>query len=284
MSPSIEEKLRAEFKLEWEREHRKIQAKITRLTLRSAPELIQMVQETLIALGVSGFKPKLLTGTYASYSLQYEQPQSKETVCLVWTEDASMRAFYDVMNACQKVGADRCQKLQLLRTGSLGAYHNLGHQIYRKLFVRTQHQHFQPSLASVHDIATYHSLVNAALAQELVLASKDISLNELAALVRETKVLQGCRLLQDLELLPKSPEAELAPDTGLIKDYMMNLMVTQNFMGRKALIQSALDQFPATSEPQVEPLIEQLCQSNKLQIVNPTEQPEKQTICWLVNS
>ncbi len=274
----------AEFKLEWEREHRKIQAKITRLTLRSAPELIQMVQETLIALGVSGVKPRLLTGTYAGYSLQYEHPQSKETVGLVWTEDASMNAFCNVMKSCQRVVDDRCQKLQLLRTGSLGEAKNLGHQIYRQLFVGTHNQHGKPSLASVHDIATYHSLVNAAQAKELVLAGKDISLKELEGLVRQTQVLQGCRLLQGLGILPALPEPKPGRDSGLIKDYMMNLMVTQSFMGRKALIQAALTQFPDTSESQIEPLIEQLCQSNKLQIVNPGEQPEKQTICWIVNT
>jgi AAA ATPase domain len=284
VSPSSTEMLYAEFKLEWEREHRKTQTKITKLTLRSAPELIQMVQETLIALGVSGVKPKLLTGAYASYSLQYEHPHSKETIGLFWTEDASMQAFYHVMNACQKVGNDRCQKLQLLRTGSVGEPRTSGNQIYRQLFVGTQHQHIKPSLASVQDIATYHSLVNAALAKELLLAGQDVSLKELESLVRETQVLQGCRLLQDLGLLPKLPVTKPGPDTGLIKNYLMNLMVTQSFMGRKALIQAALAQFSAIDELQVETLIEQLCQSKQLQIVNPNEQRERQTICWLVNS
>jgi hypothetical protein len=289
-TPLASAQLQAEFKLEWGRELQKTQKKITKITLRSAPELIRMLQETLLAFGIAEVKLKLLTGKYASYSLQYQHPSSQDIIGLVWTEDASMQAFYHVMNACQKLVGDRCQRLQLLRSDpNMGKPSTSGFQIYRQLFVKTQNQHIKPKLASVQEIATYHSLVNSALAQELVLDGQTIHLSELQSLVVQTNALHRCQLLQDLEILQAMPDSEpelaskssLQFDQSLISDYIMNLMITQSFIGRAALISAALEQFPDAQEPLIEQLLQQLYEANRLQIVNPKESLDKQTICVL---
>jgi AAA ATPase domain len=269
--------LQAEFKLEWDREHRKVTTKILKTTARSAPELIQMMQEALMALEVPGVKLKLLSGKYASYSLQYKHPGTKGAIGLIWTEDASMRSFYDVMNACQKVtGA----KLQLLRTGALGAAKTAGNQIYRQLFESSENQHIKPSLASIHHLATYHSFVNATAARELVLGGKAISLPELAQLARETGVLAQVPLLQDLDIVTSTDPQPTLDKTTPLREYIMNLMTTQQIMGLPTLITSAQKQFPDQGEKIIDQTIAQFCDDQKLSLLNPTEKPARRMICW----
>jgi hypothetical protein len=279
--PTAAHQLEAEFRLEWQREYRKTAAKILKLTARSAPELIQMLQEVLNALEVPGVKVKLLTGTYASYSLQYQHPVTAETIGLIWTEDASMQSFYHIMNACQKIVGQRCQKLQLLRAGNLGTPKTAGNKIYHQLFDQTSHQHLKPNLASVHGLATYHSLVNAALAQELVLAGKSISLTELATLTRQTNIFEHSSILQDLGIMANinlKPEPDII--SSEIQNYAMNLMTTQQMMGLVTLLESCIQQFPDRDRKQIDQVIQQLCGAEKLSISNPKDKLDKQVICW----
>jgi Cdc6-like AAA superfamily ATPase len=272
--------LQAEFKLEWDREHRKVTTKILKTTARSAPELIQMIQEALMALEVPGVKLKLLSGKYASYSLQYKHPKTKEAIGLIWTEDASMTSFYHIMNACQKItGA----KLLLLRASNVGLPKAAGNQIYRQLFESTENQHIKPSLASIHHLATYHSFVNATAAREMVLGGKAISLPELAQLARETGVLAQVPLLQDLDLvIPTSPQP-IPDETAPLRDYIMNLMMTQQIMGLPTLITAAQRQFPDQDEKIIDQTIAKFCDDQKLSLLNPTEKPARRMICWQPN-
>lgn len=274
--------VQAEFQLLWQQEHQKIQQKISTMTLRSAPELIQMLLETLLALGVKGVQSKVLTGKYASYSMQYKHPKNHTKVGIVWTEDASMQSFYHVMSACQKAVGDRCSILHLLRASSVGRPSLAGNKIYRQLFVQTANQHIQPSLASVHDIATHHALVNAASAQELVLVGQTISVKALGLLVQKTEILQHCALLQDLDVLPKMPAKKT--DLQPVRNFILNLIITQQYIGRITVVENAKKQFPAIQNKQIDSLIENLCRDGKIQIVNPKEKPESQTICWVVTS
>ncbi|MDZ8237013.1 MAG: hypothetical protein RMZ69_07540 [Nostoc sp. ChiQUE01a] len=99
---SERQKEQAEFELIWQQEYKKVQDKLAKISLLAAPDLIRMVQETLEALQVQAIKPKLISGTYASYSLSYQSPSNRENIGIVWTEDANMNSFYNVMNACQK--------------------------------------------------------------------------------------------------------------------------------------------------------------------------------------
>lgn len=254
-----ESQLQAEFKLEWKREHKRVSAKILKLTSRSAPELIQMIEESLTALEVSGIKLKLLNGKYASYSLQYKHPKTQAATGLVWTEDASMQSFYHVINACQKAVGQSCDVLQLIRAGGVGGTKTKANEIYRQLFEYTNHQHIKPKLTDIQLLATYHSLVNAAAARELVLAGHTIALPRLMELVRETQVLQACQLLQAIgvinEYCPSTSSADTAedlttpppahkPQEHKIQEHLMNLMTMQQIMGVSALISNTLQQFP----------------------------------------
>jgi hypothetical protein len=285
VAPS-EAQLQAAFKLEWEREHRKMEAKILKLTARSSPELIQMIQEALTALDIPGIKLKLLKGKYDSYSLQYKHPTTQEKVGLVWAEDAGMPTFFHIMNACQKAAGQSCERLQLVRAGSVGNAKTKANEIYRQLFEYTSHQHVKPKLSDIHSLATYHSLVNAAAARELVLSGRTIALPHLIELVRETQILRSCQLLQAIGLVPiTTPPTEPAPNsaTDPTAEYLMNLMTTQQMMGLSALITAGMKQFPAHNRQAINQVITQLCEAKKLTIINPKDKPASQMICWHPN-
>jgi GTPase SAR1 family protein len=284
--PSSDGTKLAEFKLLWQQEYQKTQTKITKISMLLGIELVRMVQDALLALEVEEIKPKLLSGVYASYSLKYRHPQSRQMVGLVWTEDANMRTFFNVMNACQShLNSKQCEKLCLIRMASVGQLKLAGHQIYRQIFTGAPHLHIKPTLTSVQRLATYHTFVNAALAKDLIITGKPISLEELQSLTRESKVLEQCRLLQELEIVNKVNQADLTDATVSlqpVKEYLMNLVTIQQFMGRKTLVQSVTNQFAEVESPQIDQLVDQLCQERKISIVNPTAKFEAQTVCLVV--
>lgn len=278
----------AQFQLIWQDEYNKVRGKITKITLLAPPELIRMLQEALAALQVPEIKPKLLSGRFTNYSLSYQQPGQGERVGVAWTEDPNMRSFFNVMNACHRViSSNLCQTLYLLRAAGVGNSRLVGNQIYRQIFTGTRHRHINPALSSVHYLAAYHSLVNAALASELVVAGKTISLKELEALICKSKILHKCTLLQNLGIV--SPQKN-EPDNGNgkdevhpVKEFLLNLVITQQFMGRLTLIRNTRNQFFQVDESEIEHLIHQLCQEKKIQIINPSDKPEAQTICLLLS-
>jgi hypothetical protein len=297
---ALEEKIKAEFKLQWQDEYKKIQRKITKIPLLSAPELIRMLEEALSALKVQEIKPKLLNGKFASYSLSYQQPSKGQRVGIVWTEDASMTSFYSVMNACQKVvnpkvvnpkvvNPNLYQNLYLIREAGVGNAKLAGNRIYRQIFTGSLHHHIKPTLSSVHYLATYHSLVNSVLANELVVAGKTLSLQELEALIRQTDILRDCILLQDLGIVYKKNSRGDGNGNGSdngngrklpeVKQFLLNVVITQHFLGRQTLIQNASSKFPDVVESQIDELIEQLCQESQIQILDPSADPKAQLVC-----
>jgi energy-coupling factor transporter ATP-binding protein EcfA2 len=280
------EKIKAEFQLQWQDEYKKIQGKITKITLLSAPELIRILEEALSALQAQEIKPKLIGGKFASYSLTYQQPGKRGRLGVVWTEDASMTSFYSVMNACQKaLSSNLCKTLYLIRAAGVGNSKLEGNKIYRQIFTGSQHHHIQPNLSSVHDLATYHSLVNSALANELVVAGKTLSLEELQDLIRQSEILNKCTLLQDLGIVSRKQSGgdkdNDEDNLQEIEEFLLNLVKTQSYLARKVLIQNTVSQFSQISQSKVDNLIQQLCQDNKIQIINPNVQPEAQLICFV---
>jgi hypothetical protein len=282
--PPPEDKIQAEFQLLWQDEYKKVQVKITKITLLAAPELIRMLEEALSALQVREIKPKLISGKYARNSLSYQQSGQRRRVGVAWTEDAHMTTFYSVMNACQKVvNSNLCNILYLIRAAGLGNSKLAGNKIYRQIFTGSQHHHITPSLSSVHYLATYHSLVNSALANELVIAGKSLSLQELEALVGETKSLHKCSLLQDLEIIPKENDGGNSNghekvDLQEVKQFLLNVVITQQFMGLQALVDQACSKFSQVVEAQIDQLIQQLCHENKVQILDHNAKRESQFI------
>ncbi len=288
---SVIDPTQAEFQLLWQQEYEKVQEKITKITLLAAAELIGILQEVLSALQMQAIKPKLISGSYASYSLSYQQPGKQERVGIVWTEDANMKSFFNVMNACQKmIQKNLCKTLYLIRAEDLGNSKLAGNQIYKQIFTNTNHHHIKPVLSSVHYLITYHSLVNSALAYELVIAGKTVNLQELEALIRSTNILQDCSLLQDLGIVSgggakgASEGKSNKPDLRPVKEYLLNLVVTQGFMGVPTLIQRTEKQFSFVQASEIQQLIQQLCQEQKTQIIDLKAKLQDQLICLVTKN
>lgn len=259
-------------------EYNKAKARITKITLLAAPEMILMLQEVLAALQIKEIKPKLLKGKFTSYSLSYQHPSPNGGVGVVWTEDGSMNSFFNVMNACQRVVSQNgLQTLYLIRAMDVGKPNLAGNQIYRQIFTGSQNCHIKPTLSSIHYLAAYHNLVNSARAKELVVDGEILSLKELEELTRETKILQECRLLQDLGIVPHIT----GPGTDLrkVKDFLLNLVIKHQCLARKVLIENADHQFSQVKESEIDKLIQELCQENKFKIVNPKAKMQEQSIC-----
>lgn len=289
--------LMAIFKLNWVEELTQIQQKITSTRQLSSPELIRMLQDALIALQVEGIETPFLTKTkYASYSLSYQLPNHTGKLGVIWTEDLNMNTFFNVMNACQKAVQNHTDTtLQLIRSEGVGKPANTGYKLYQEIFTGSPHRHLIPSLNSVHYLGTYHNLVKDAREGDLLVGSETIGLKGLQALIRESRILDDCQLLQDLGIfagqqlredtrdLSNQEHRQASEDSqnGLpsIKDYLLNLVQTNGLMGRQILIENICSQFAQVQASQVEQLIEQLCQEKQISILGPQEKPEAQLVC-----
>ncbi|NET87101.1 MAG: ATP-binding protein [Kamptonema sp. SIO1D9] len=273
----------AEFQLIWQQEYKKIQSRISKLNLIAAPELIRMLQEALSALEVKEIKPKLLSGKSSVNSFSYQHPQQNSRVGIVWTEDASMKTFYSVMKACEKVvNTKDCQKLYLIRNASLGKPSLAGNQIHRQIFSNPEHSHLRVNLTSVHKLATYHSLVNSALGNELVINDKAISLKELETLTREAEIFNDCKLLQDLGIVSeKEPTNDNGKEDRETKEFILNIAKTQGYLARKTLVEKTLHNYADLEQAKISEIIDQLCQEKQLKVYNPEKVSDQQFIVYL---
>jgi hypothetical protein len=216
--------------------------------------------------------------------LSYQKADRKDRVGIIWTEDANMNGFFSTMNACQKaIQENLCSPLYLIRKSSVGKPNLKGNQIYRQIFTYTHHQHIKPNPPSVQSLATYHTLVNSALAQELVVGVKTINLQELQSLIRKTEILHKCTLLQDLGIVPKqksdSDDAKGNRDLRPVKNFLLNLVTTQGYMGLTTLITQAASQFSDVKETDIQLLVNSLLEERKVRIMNPKDKFEDQLIC-----
>jgi hypothetical protein len=298
----------AAFKLKWREEFTKVQQRITKVRYLSSPELIQMLQEALAALQVEDIKTPLLTGTkFASYSLGYKLPGKSEQLGVVWTEDSNMTTFFHVMEACGKeVKKNPSLSLRLIRAEGLGSSNNKGYKRYTEIFTGSRHHRITPNLTSVHYIATYHSLVKDAREGDLVIGGKTLGFKNLQVLARESEIWQYCPLLGDLGIVHNSSNTSndnelntrnkrktniekqqldlvnvvsIKKELMEAKEFLLNLVKTQHFMGKQTLIQNTNSQFPKIDSSQIEKLIQQLCQERQIEILDPNAKPESQLIC-----
>jgi hypothetical protein len=265
--------------LKWIEDFNKVQQRITKVRQESSPELIQMLQEVLIALQAEEIKTPLLTGTkFASYSLSYKMSGKSERIGVVWSEDQNMGTFFHVMEACRKaIEQNLCQVLYLIRAEGLGKPNNKGYKLYTKIFTGSPHHRITPNSLSVQYLVTYYDLVKDAREGDFVIRGEPIGLKNLQALIRESEVLHDCPLLQDLGIVPggiiKPPSLEP------VKDFLLNFVITQQFLGRQTLIQNASSQFSDLDESKIDQLIDQLCQEKKIQILDPRAKPKAQLVC-----
>jgi AAA ATPase domain len=277
----------ATFQLLWLKELRKIQNKVTQIRDFSGPELMQMLRESLETLEVARIQPKLLPSpTYASYSLGYHVPIQPGQIGLIWTEEPNLVSFCHVMKTCQAaLKKNMCQSIQLIRAERLGVPRNQGYQHYQKLFSNSSHEHVVPDLESVRYLATYHSLVNAARAGELVLGDRPLDLPDLVALVRRSEVLKQCKLLQDLKVfwedeLQPNPDRDRNDNSSdrAVSEFLLALLKTQQLIGRQVLIESAIAQFPELDAPQIDLLLDRVIENHPIQILDPAAPPDAQLL------
>jgi hypothetical protein len=207
-------------------------------------------------------------------------------VGIAWTEDANMTSLCNLLKTCHRLinnPRNSSQTLYLIRAEKVGKAGTVGHRLYTEIFTDFSHHHIKPDLTSLHYLATYHKLVNDACAGELVVGNKTPNLKELEALIRESGVMKKCLLLQNLGIVSSGDKhlekKESKLDLSSAKDLLLNSIKTHHFLGRLTLIENTLKKFPQAKESEVETLIQELCQENKIQIFNPGAKPEGQLVC-----
>lgn len=274
------EELLANFKLKWIDEFTKVQHRITKVRQESSPELIQMLKEALAALQMEEIKTPLLTGTkFANYSLSYQIPGKPGRVGVVWTEDQNMTTFFHVMEACRKAVEQKlCQTLYLIREAGVGNSNNKGYKVYTQIFTGSPHRRIIPNATSVQYLASYYDLVKDAREGDLVLRDKILVFKELQAVTRESKVLHDCPLLRKLGLVTGTV---IEVDLPLVKDYLLNLVITQQFLGRQTLIENAHSKFSPVEAAKIDHLVHELCYENKIKLVNPKAPPKDQLVYFV---
>lgn len=282
----------AAFNLLWQHEFKKTQEKILKIRHFSNSELIQMLREALEAFEVAKIQPRLLPSEkYHNSSLSCQLPQVSGKVGLVWTEDSNLMNFFHFMNACHKtINHNLCQKLYLIRETGLGNAQNKGYTLYKQIFTGMPHVHIIPSLESVHYLATYHSLVNAAAAGELVVGDRTPNIPELQSIVREAKILHDCQLLQYLGIFApnksKQPDLVNPKDEQLLKakKYMLSLVETQQLLGRSILENNMLTFDMRLTPETINQLICELVDEQKIQVSDPGTNRADQFIFWVPKS
>jgi hypothetical protein len=278
----------AAFKLVWFRKFKQTQQRITRIRQYATPELIQMLGEAIAAARSTEIQFRLLPSkTYASYSLSYQLPGQSKRIGVVWTEDLNLVKFHNFLKACEEaIEHKSCQILQLIRSEGVGSTPNRGYQLYTKLFTDSPHNHWIPELTSVHYLVTYHTLVNDALSGELVIGDCTPNLAELEGLMRESKILKNCPLLQQLGifvgLVEDADAIAFSTEVSEVSDFAINRAIDQQCIALERLTQEILTQFSEMEELQVHQLLQNLCQQHpQVKLLNAEESVAEQIIYWV---
>ncbi len=282
----------AAFNLLWQSQFKKTQEKFLKIRHFANSELIQMLREALQALEVAEIQPRLLpSDKYGNASLSCQLPEVSGKVGFAWTEDENLTNFFHFMNACQKtIDQNLCQKLYLIRKTGVGNARNKGYTLYKQIFTEMPHVHIIPSLESVHYLATYHSLVNAAAAGELVVGDRTPNISELQSIVREAKILPDCQLLQDLGIFGQNkskPSNLVNPEAKQLlkaKKYMLSLVETQQLLGRSILENNTIVFDTRLTQENIDRLIDELVAEKKVQISDPGTNRANQFIFWVPKS
>ncbi|ACK73491.1 conserved hypothetical protein [Gloeothece citriformis PCC 7424] len=291
------------FLLIWQNEFNKTQKEVKTINQFSAPQLIDMLTKALEVLKIDEIKLKLLNGHYANYSLSYKHPQEGTKIGIIWNEDLNSKSFTNGMKACEKANKEKLSNiLILLRHQSLTNPKTKGYQLYEQIFKEhDQNIHFIPNLEDLIYLRTYQRLANDAVAVGIVVAFQVIDLPTLQKFVRETKILEDCQLLNQLRgkikpsakdttpsnppKTPTKPKPEVPPlfpsiPVEKIKQYLINRVTTEQMLGRVALIQNTKAEFEQVKETEIEKILDEVCQTSIITIVNPKSKPSEQIICW----
>jgi energy-coupling factor transporter ATP-binding protein EcfA2 len=297
----------AQFQLIWQKTFKTAEQRLNRLGQLSSQELIWRLQEALEALEAGKIQQRCLPSpTFGDRSLAYGQPKKTG---VIWTEDGNMTSFCHIMKACQKlVDQGTCDRIVLIRHGSLGKPKTKGNQLFRQIFSSDNTQHLVPSLQDVVYLEAYHSLVNAAAGGELVVGTQNPTVAQLQELARKTKVLTACDLLKQLGLVnpaianvpaksvsPTLPRPNQPADSKLdvaskkvlveelkaAKQHILSLVISNQVIGIQHMIGAVQEQWPQLATPALEDLVQQLCQEGHLTLLDSNAKPEGQLVCWI---
>ncbi len=132
-------------------------------------------------------------------------------------------------------------------------------------------------------MATYHSLVNAALANELVIEGRIINLKEFEEIIFDSQILNNCSLLQDLSVVvpTETQEKQNELDLDEIKNFVLNFIRKQSFMERNSIIENTLNQFVKIERSKIDIIIAELERANKIKIIAPTSKSDEQLVCFV---
>jgi hypothetical protein len=280
------------FKQIWDKELATAQNKIERIRQFSSQDLIKILQQALTALQIKAVKSNFLSSkTYTSSSLSYQHPKSQQTVGVVWIEAPKLQSFFYCVQACKKdIQSKKCETLFLIRSESLGQSGNRGYTLFQEIFNGAPNRHLNPHLDSVHYLATYSNLVKAAGAGELVVGYDTPNVPELEALVRESKELHKCTLLQELGIVPAQKAASFSNDREKIelllseaKVYLWNVIKIEGMIGLLNLIDRTQNQpkFQHLDNIQLNQLVRELMQEHPLNIIGNEAKPESLCICYI---
>ncbi len=122
-------------------------------------------------------------------------------------------------------------------------------------------------------------------------------------MIHELKILQNCSLFKALGIV----ESSISPNNNSdvkskltskkksdkpleesskkelieVKEFLLNLMKTQHFMGKSTLIDNIYSQFPQVNSSQIAGLIQQLCQKKRVNIIDSDGKLESHLICLI---
>jgi hypothetical protein len=106
---------------------------------------------------------------------------------------------------------------------------------------------------------------------------KTINLKELRQIAYESEILHGCYLLQKLKIVPDLGD-KIIEDMQVVKDFLFNLVLNQQLLGKELLISNTISYFPLVNKAQINQLIEQLSEENKIGILGSPKKPQEQLV------
>ena len=284
-----------EFKIVWNVEFQKQRESLRSIYDFSSFELVEMLEQILKVLQVENLKNSILVNhKQTRYSFQYQQRDTKDKIGVIWSENANLTQFCSLMKACQKeIDKNYFEQFYLIRAAQVGKSSNKGYQIYQSLFSTANRIHIRPHLKSLYYLATYTNLLNASRVGELQVGDRFPNVEQLQNFVRQSKVLQSCSLLQELNLFtanPKKTEASESVDRNLksttehnLEKSMLRLLKIQNFLSVQTLIEKTREQTIADSisDDYMVKTLQKIALKNPIQITGHQSQPESWFVYWI---
>jgi hypothetical protein len=280
------DRLIAAFKLLWQNEFQQTQKNVSRFRQFSSLEIVSFLRTTLTGLGVS-VKPKLLSSaTYRDLSFSFIDAD-QQTIGVIWTEEPkpNMGSFYQVMRSALRVEeSQKCKTLYLIRAGSIGNPKNRGHQLCKQIFYTALNRHIKPDLNSLCHLVTYDRLARSAKTEDLLLLDQVVAIEQLRSMVRETEVLNACRLLQELGVVERLEQENSEGITEEVfntklEQFILDFMTHHQLASQRTIVQHTCTQFVGVTEDQVLANIQQLCQAKRFTIIDRSQPALEQIVC-----